>query len=138
MTAPAPTDLSAAKLRRVYAVRSGLRQFHRWSKSHIQAAGITPARYDLLLAVKALNGEDGPSITAVAAALAITHHSAVELANHAETAGHLHRHRDPHDARVVRLTLTSTGNHILDSLAPHHREELRRLGLLLQAAVADQ
>jgi len=126
-------ELSASEVRRVHAVRSGLREFHRWSRSQLHAAGLTPARHELLLAIKALNSDGGPSISAVAAALAITHHSAVELANHAQTAGQIHRERDPQDGRVVRLTLTAAGEQVLNTLAPHHREELHRLGLLLEA-----
>lgn len=130
-----PAELTAAELHRVHAVRSRLRLFHRWSNSEIAAVGLTPARHEMLLAIKACRAERGPSITAVAAALAITHHAAVELVNNAETAGHLTRGRDPHDGRVVRLALTPIGNRLLSTLAPHHREELRRLGLLLDTTM---
>ncbi len=49
----------------------------------------------MLLAIKALRADQGPSITAVTAALAITHHTAVELVNYAETDGHLTRGGSP-------------------------------------------
>ncbi len=129
--------LTPSELQRVHAVRAGLRQFHRWSGSHVRAAGLTPALHDLLLSIQALNNDGGPSITTAATALALTHHSTVELVNRAAASGHLQRAPDHQDRRVVRLTLTPAGEHALSSLAPHHREQLRRLEDLLTATKRD-
>lgn len=139
--APAPggnggvTLLSRSELHKVSAAREGLRAFHRWSGNELQLAGLTPALHDLLLTVKAVTagGKGGPSIARAAAALALTHHSTVELANRAEAAGFVRRASDAQDRRVVRLVLTPSGDQVLSNLAGHHREQLTRLRSLADA-----
>lgn len=106
--------------------RDGLRQFLRWSEQCARAAGVTPSQHQLLLAVR---GHAGPvAVADVAAHLLLKHHSAVELVDRAEAAGLVDRTSDPHDHRVVRVSLTETGDEVLHALSAAHLEELSRLG----------
>jgi hypothetical protein len=46
---PKPSD---EDYRRLLELRTGLRRFLRWSEQHAQAAGLTPAQHQLLLAIR--------------------------------------------------------------------------------------
>ena len=46
---PTPTD---EDYRRLLELRTGLRRFLRWSESQAEAAGLTPAQHQLLLAIR--------------------------------------------------------------------------------------
>jgi len=113
--------------RRLLLLRTGLRQFLRWSEDQARHAGLTPAQHQLLLAVRGHQGPLGPTIGDVAEALLLKHHSAVELVQRAEAAGLLVRVPDPSDGRVVRLALSRRGKVALERLSASHTEELARL-----------
>jgi len=51
---------------RLLAFRTGLRRFLYWSGQQAEAAGITPAQHQLLLAVRGHPGPDGPTIGEIA------------------------------------------------------------------------
>src|SRR5271157_4883487 len=116
------------------ALRTGLRRLLRWSEQQVEAAGLTPAQHQLLLAVRGHSDRRGPTVGEVADYLLLRHHSAVGLVDRADAAGLVKRVRDPQDHRVVRLQLTATGTRRLDALAELHREELERLALKLPSA----
>ena len=105
--------------------RDALRRFLRWSEDEARAAGLTPAQHQLLLAVRGHDGD--PTIGDVAEHLLLRHHSAVELVDRAERAGHLRRRADSDDRRVVHLELTADGERRLADLSAAHLAELRRL-----------
>ena len=63
--------------------------------------------------------------------LLLRHHSTVELADRADSAGLVRRNRDPDDRRIVRLQLTELGAETLEGLSALHVEELERLALRL-------
>jgi DNA-binding MarR family transcriptional regulator len=113
--------------RRLLDLRTGLRQFLRWSEQQATAVGITPAQHQLLLTIRGHPGRDGPTIGDTADALLLHHHSAVGLVDRAVDAGLVDRHADTNDHRVVRLRLTSLGTRRLRQLSAVHLEELRRL-----------
>jgi DNA-binding MarR family transcriptional regulator len=115
-------------------LRTGLRRLLRWSEQQVEAAGLTPAQHQLLLAVRGHSDRRGPTVGEVADYLLLRHHSAVGLVDRADAAGLVKRVRDPQDHRVVRLQLTATGTRRLDALADLHREELERLALKLPSA----
>lgn len=115
--------------------RTELRRFNHWSEAQAKAVGLTHMQHQLLLVIRGHDHELGPTITDVAEYLYLRHHSAVELANRAEAAGWLARNRDPHDARVVRLTLTDKGGAALERLTEMHLQELRRLSPFLDQLV---
>src|SRR5215208_5323551 len=103
---------------RLLAFRTGLRRFLHWSGQQAEAAGITPAQHQLLLAVRGHPGPEGPTIGEIAGYLLVRHHSAVEL---------IARQADGEDARTVRIVLTGSGRERLEKLAASHLEELARL-----------
>jgi len=120
-----PTD---ADYQRLLELRTGLRRFLHWSAERAEAAGVTPAQHQLLLAVRGHPGPAPPTIGELAEHLLLRHHSAVQLLDRAEAAGLVTRARDADDHRVVRITLTPAGTSVIESLAPEHLEELRRIG----------
>ena len=118
---------------RLLAFRTGLRRFLSWSGQQAEAAGITPAQHQLLLAVRGHPDHRGPTVGEVAGYLLVRHHSAVELIDRAEAAGLVARQADPEDARTVRLALTAHGTERLEVLAASHIEELARLNSEMHA-----
>lgn len=114
--------------RRLLEFRTGLRQYLRWSETQAEAAGVTPAQAQLLLAVRGQPDPEGPTIGDVADWLLLRHHSAVELVDRAEAAALVRRVPDTDDGRIVRVRLTPQGGRVLERLAEASLEELRRLG----------
>jgi len=119
---------SDADYRRLLELRTGLRRFLKWSGDRAEAAGLTPAQHQLLLAVRGHPDPEAPTIGQLAEHLLLRHHSTVQLVDRAVAAGLLTRTRDDADHRVVRVTLTPAGAQVLASLAREHLEELRRIG----------
>jgi DNA-binding MarR family transcriptional regulator len=107
-------------------LRTGLRRFMRWSDQQAQAAGLTPAKHQLLLAVRGHPDPAGPTIGEIADHLVLRHHSAVGLIDRAVSDGLVKRKRD-RSRGVVRVTLTPAGIAKLDALAETHLQELAHL-----------
>jgi DNA-binding MarR family transcriptional regulator len=112
---------------RLLAFRTELRRFVRWSEEAARSAGLTPALHQLLLAVRGARKPEGPTVGAVAEALLVRHHTAVELAQRAEASGLLERIRDDADHRVVHLRLTAEGEARLADLSEQHLHAIRPL-----------
>jgi DNA-binding MarR family transcriptional regulator len=112
---------------RLLAFRTGLRRFLSWSGQQAEAAGITPAQHQLLLAIRGHHDLRGPTIGVIAGYLLVRHHSAVELIDRAEAAGLVARRADSEDGRTVRVALTADGRRRLERLAAAHLEELDRM-----------
>ena len=121
------TGLDQQDYERLLAFRTGLRRFLYWSGQQAEAAGITPAQHQLLLAVRGHPDPRGPTIGEIAGYLLVRHHSAVELIDRAVAAGLVARQADSEDARTVRIALTADGKKRLERLAASHLEELDRL-----------
>src|ERR1700677_99527 len=79
------------------ALRTGLRRFVRWSEQRAEAAGLTPAQQQLLLAIRGHPDRRGPTVGEVADYLLLRHHSAVGLVARAVAAQLVKRGRDPQD-----------------------------------------
>ena len=120
---------------RLLAVRTGLRQFERWSAEQAASHGLTAGQHQLLLAVRGHEDERGPTIGQVADYLLIRHHSAVELAYRTERTGLIERIRDEDDQRVVRLRLSAAGERVIAALSSAHLEELGRLTALFESLI---
>lgn len=120
------------------AFRTALRRFHRWSEQQAEAAGLTAAQHQLLLAVKGHDGRRGPTIGEIAEYLLLRHHSTVELVNRAQAAGLVNRTKDDTDGRVVRVQLTGTGEQAIERLTQLHLDELHQLEPLLRHLVASE
>ncbi|OMC13785.1 MarR family transcriptional regulator [Mycolicibacter heraklionensis] len=119
---PLPDEVYA----RLLAFRTRLRRFERWSADQAQAAGLTPAQHQLLLAIRGHSDSRGPTVGDIADYLLLRHHSAGELIQRAEAAGLVTRVRDAGDQRVIRLQLTETAAQCLQSLTELHLKELER------------
>ena len=128
--------LSREDYENLLAFRTSLRKFLHWSETRARGAGLTPAQYQLLLAVKGHPGGVPPTVGDLAGYLLLKHHSAVELIDRAETAGLVRRRGDDDDGRVIRVLLTARGEERLSQLAPAHLDELRRLAPVLDHLVA--
>ncbi len=118
---------------RLLTVRTGLRQFEKWSAERAAEHGLTASQHQLMLAVRGHVDPQGPTISEAAEYLLIRHHSAVELVDRSEKAGLLLRTRDAEDHRAVRLQLSADGARILEALTSAHLEELARLTLLFES-----
>lgn len=120
-------DLTQADFEHLLELRTGLRQFLRWSEQQAKAAGLTPAKHQLLLAIRGHPDPAGPTIGQLAEYLVLRHHSAGELVDRAVQDGLVQRRRDPISKSVVRVTLTRAGSSKLDALSEAHMEELAHL-----------
>ena len=120
-------SLEQSDFEHLLELRTGLRRFMRWSEQQAQAAGLTPAKHQLLLAVKGHPDPAGPTIGEVTDYLVLRHHSAVGLIDRAVSDGLVKRNADPTSKSVVRVTLTKAGAAKLDALAEAHLQELAHL-----------
>ncbi len=127
---PRPTD---EDYQRLLELRTGLRRFLRWSEQQAEAAGVTPAQHQLLLAIRGHADDRGPTIGEVAGYLLLRHHSAVGLVDRAEAAGLIARVPDADNRSVVRLRLTAKGSAQLEALSEQHLEELAHLAPTMHA-----
>ena len=130
MAAVTPTD---DDYRRLLELRTGLRRFLRWSEGQAEAAGLTPAHHQLLLAIRGHDDPLGPTVGDVASHLMLRHHSAVGLVDRAEAAGLVRREPDAGNASAVRLRLTAAGATRLEELSELHLEELAHLAPAMHA-----
>ncbi len=124
---------SNAQYARLLELRTGLRRFLHWSEEEARTHGVTAAQHQLLLAIRGHRGPGDPTVSDVARALVLRHHSAVGLVDRAQTAGLVARHRDPEHPTLVRLALTERGLEKLESLTAAHLTELERLGPAMEA-----
>ncbi|MDQ2830460.1 MAG: MarR family transcriptional regulator [Chloroflexota bacterium] len=81
---------------------------------HARRAGLTPAQYNLLRAVREHPAYPAVTIAALAERLHIRHQSACRRVAHAVARGLLHRHPAATDRRLVLVSLTDTGAQTLD------------------------
>jgi DNA-binding MarR family transcriptional regulator len=113
--------------RRLLEFRTAVRKFLHYSKTQAEQLDLTPARHQLLLAVRGHPGDANPTIGQVAEHLLIRHHSAVELVDRAEAAGLVERVGDPDDERVVRVKLTRRGASKLERISLANVAEIGKL-----------
>jgi DNA-binding MarR family transcriptional regulator len=119
--------LSQTDFEHLLELRTGLRRFLRWSEQQAEVAGLTPAKHQLLLAIRGHRDPAGPTIGEVADYLVLRHHSAVGLIDRAVKDGLVKRNPDPDNKSVVRVTLTPAGAEKLSVLAEVHLQELTHL-----------
>lgn len=126
-------ELSQAEFEHLLRLRTGLRRFLHWSEQEAQAAGLTSAQHQLLLAIRGHPGGGSPTIGEIADSLVLRHHSAGELIDRAEAAGLVARNPDPRNGTQVRVSLTSAGTFKLNRLAETHLAELAHLAPTMRA-----
>lgn len=107
--------------------RYQLRRFLRFSENAVQAEGLTPQQYQLLLQIKGFPGREWATIGELAERLQAKHHGTVALVSRCESAALVMRRPDPHDKRQVRVHLTDAGDQALMRLARLHHNELQSL-----------
>jgi len=112
-----------------------LRRFLVFSEERAAELGLSPQQHQALLAVRGHPGS-APTIGDLAESLAIRHNSAVGLVDRLVRAGYVVRESDRADRRRVTLTLTPSGEAILERLTAAHRDELRRMAPLLKPLLA--
>ncbi len=116
-------------------IRFRIRRFLHFSETAAREEGLEPQQHQLLLAVRSLEGPNGPTIGDVAAHLFIRHHSAVGLVDRMEERGLIERVRGTGDRRQVKVCLTNRGAEKLERLTVTHRTELRNSGPALVDAL---
>jgi len=126
--------LTKAEFEALSEFRFQIRRFERFSEDAVQACGITPLQYLLLLHVKGFPGREHASIGELAERLQAKHHGVVALVTRCEEAGYVTRRSDPGDGRRVAVHLTKAGERLLAHLAALHRGELRSLGTVFPIA----
>lgn len=107
--------------------RYQMRRFERFSEDVVQAQGITPLQYLLLLHIKGYPGRDWASVGELAERLQAKHHGVVALATRCEAMGLVVRRVSETDRRRVEIHLLPQGETILAQLAEQHRIELLSL-----------
>jgi DNA-binding MarR family transcriptional regulator len=131
---PPERQLTDHEYAELLACRDRLRRFTRWSEQQARSVGLTHAQHQLLLVVRGHRDPSGrptpPTVGDVADHLMLRHHSAVELIDRAEAAGHVQRIGDDDDGRVVRVVLTDVGERRIERLSELHLDELRELAQL--------
>jgi DNA-binding MarR family transcriptional regulator len=128
--------LSAANYTRLATFRRTLRRFLRFSEGAAARVGLTGRQYQAMLAIRA-SPAGSMSIRELAEDLLIKHNSAVELVDRLGTRGLVLRERSSGDRRKVGVRLTPLGAKTLRELASAHRQELRRIGPIISAALTE-
>jgi DNA-binding MarR family transcriptional regulator len=128
-----PPTIDQYQYQRLLEWRIGLRRFLHWSEEQAKSHDVTAAQHQLLLAIRGHDGAQAPTVSEVAKALVLRHHSAVGLVDRAQRAGLVRRRRDPEHHALVHLELTETGTRKLDSLTQAHLAELEHIAPALEA-----
>jgi DNA-binding MarR family transcriptional regulator len=125
-------QLPREEYRAAAALRAGLRQFSQASEQALHRHGLTPERYELLLAIKdAEDREERATVSELTAALGVAQSSVTQLVRRVEDAGLLRREVSTSDARVRYLRLTKRGERQLARAVADLGEERARLAAVL-------
>jgi DNA-binding MarR family transcriptional regulator len=114
-------------------LRAGLRRYLAWAEERAREHDLTPAQFQLALAVRASSDPAGPTLTELADTLLLRHHSVVGLVDRAEDSGLVTRLRDPVHASRVHVQLTERGRERLSTLSGLHLRRLAELAPQMQA-----
>ena len=107
--------------------RYQLRRFLRFSEEAVQAEGMTPLQYQLLLHLKGYPGREWATVGELAERLQAQQHGVVTLITRCENAGLVQRVPGSVDRRRVEVHLTKEGDRCIARLGRLHRSELRSL-----------
>lgn len=81
-------------------------------------AGLSPARWRLLMTLRYQSDPAGSSISEIAGHLEIREPTVTATVDRAARDGLVERHKDPHDRRVTRVGLTPAGHETIERLFP--------------------
>jgi DNA-binding MarR family transcriptional regulator len=118
---------------RLATLRAGLRSYLAWAEERAREHGLTPAQFQLALAIQASADPEGPTLTALADTLLLPHHSHAGLVDRAVAAGLVTRTRDREQHSRVHVALTADGVERLGALADLHVGRLAELAPQMQA-----
>ena len=119
--------LTKAEFEALSEFRFQIRRFERFSEDAVQACGITPLQYLLLLHVKGFPGRCFATVGELAERLQAKPHGVVALVTRCEEHGFVERRQGTADRRQVEIHLLAAGEKILRQLAELHRTELQSL-----------
>ncbi len=128
MPPPARQALTKTDFEALSEFRFQIRRFERFSEDVVQAAGITPLQYLLLLHVKGYPGRNWATVGELAERLQAKPHGVVALISRCEEHGFVERRQSRADRRSVEIHLLPAGERLLAHLAQLHRTELQSLG----------
>ncbi len=128
MTPPQQKPLTKTEFEALSEFRFQIRRFERFSEDVVQAAGITPLQYLLLLHVKGYPGRTFATVGELAQRLQAKPHGVVALVTRCEEHGFVERRASETDRRSVEIHLLPAGERLLGHLAQLHRTELQTLG----------
>ncbi len=118
--------ISDLELERAAGFRAARRRFLARTEEIASGAGLTPQRYDLLLAVKTGPNETA-TITDLCGQLSLSQTAASELVKRAEQAGPVTKSTSPADGRVSVIGLTEDGQRRMVKTFVGLRDERRQL-----------
>jgi DNA-binding MarR family transcriptional regulator len=128
MTSPSGSPLTKAEFEALSEFRFQIRRFERFSEDAVQAFGITPLQYLLLLHVKGFPERAWATVGELAERLQAKPHGVVALVTRCEEHGFVERRPSATDRRQVEIHLLPEGERVLGHLASLHRTELQSLG----------
>jgi DNA-binding MarR family transcriptional regulator len=120
--------LTKAEFEALSEFRFQIRRFERFSEDAVQAFGITPLQYLLLLHVKGFPGRTWATVGELAQRLQAKPHGVVALLTRCEEHGFVERRPSDTDRRQVEIHLLPEGERVLGHLASLHRTELQSFG----------
>ncbi|GJJ00629.1 MarR family transcriptional regulator [Duganella rhizosphaerae] len=127
MPSRSPPPLAKSDFAALSEFRYQMRRFERFSEDVVQAKGITPLQYLLLLHIKGYPGRDWATVGELAERLQAKPHGVVALVSRCEAAGLVERRPGSSDRRRVEVHLLKEGEAMLGQLAELHRAELLSL-----------
>jgi DNA-binding MarR family transcriptional regulator len=128
MIAAPKRALAKADFAALSEFRYQMRRFERFSENAVQAEGITPLQYLLLLHIKGYKERDWATVGELAERLQAKPHCVVALISRCEAGKLVERRPSASDRRRVEIHLLAAGEAILKRLAERHRTELLSLG----------
>lgn len=91
-------------------------------------AGLSPARWRLLITLRFQAGQEGASVSEIAGHLEIREPTVTSTVDRTVRDGLVERRKDPNDGRVTRVVLTSAGHDMIEALLPQVLERLMSFG----------
>jgi len=127
--------ISADQLRPVAAFRAALRTFERRTDRAAKTCGLTPQRYELLLAIHVPGeGADRATVSTLRRDLMLPQTTVTDLVARAIANGLVQRRQSRDDGRVWLLTLTPEGERRLRETVGALQQERFELRAALEAA----
>ena len=112
--------------------RHVLRSFLRFSEDAAANVGLSSQHYQAMLILRGWPEDQPVSINDLAQQLLIKHNSAVGLVDRLVEEGLIVREPSTIDRRKVELRMSPRGRQVLAKLAATHRQELRRIGPIME------